>query len=66
MTTARARLLTANEVAEYLALDLATVRRLTRRKVLPAINIADDAARRPTWRYRQGDLDAWLNQRRSA
>lgn len=66
MTATRARLLNAVEVAEQLHIDLKTVRVLTRSKALPAINIAPEGAKRPTWRYSQRDLDAWLDHRRSA
>lgn len=58
------RLITAPEVADLLRVDLETVRRRTRRREIPAINIA--SGRKPTWRYDEAEIRAWLDQRRSA
>jgi excisionase family DNA binding protein len=51
-------LLTARHVAELLAVSAETVLRWTRRGELPAIRLPGGAIR-----FRQEDLDAWLEQR---
>ncbi len=58
------QLLDARQVADRLGVDLKTIRRRTRRRELPAINIG--TPQRPIWRYDEPALDAWLDQRRTA
>jgi excisionase family DNA binding protein len=52
------RLLTAREVAERFGVSAETVLRWTRRGELPAIRLPGGAIR-----YREGDLDRWLEER---
>lgn len=49
------RLLTAREVAELLGVSTETILRWSRRGDLPAVRLPSGA-----WRYREGELDAWL------
>ena len=51
--------LTTEEVLEYLQVNLRTVYRLIKAGRIPAVRVGRQ------WRFRKGDLDAWLdNQRR--
>ena len=51
------KLMTVVEVADYLRLNRFTVYRMIARRELPAIKVTDQ------WRFRQRDLEAWLEQR---
>lgn len=55
------RLLTARIVAETIGVSSETVLRWTRRGELPAIRLPGGAIR-----YRETDLDAWLQERETA
>lgn len=55
------RLLTARELADTLGVSAETVLRWTRRGELPAIRLPGGAIR-----YRQNDLDAWLERHETA
>ena len=57
---ARDTLLTVEEVAEYLRLNLFTVYRMAERGELPGAKIA----RR--WRFSEADLRAWLQRSKSS
>lgn len=50
------QLLTSSEVAEWLHMDEATVRRMSRDGKLPAVKIGR------CYRYRQADLDEWYSK----
>lgn len=52
------QLLTAEETAEFLALEVGTVRNLTYRRELPSVKIGSSGVR-----YRLLDLIAWSEQR---
>ena len=53
--------LTTDEVLEYLQVNLRTVYRLIKAGRIPAVRVGRQ------WRFRKGDLDAWLDsQRRGA
>lgn len=55
------RLLTAQQVADLLGEHVQTIRTKTRRGQIPgAINIS--AGLRPTWRYDQRRIEAWLKR----
>ena len=56
----RDKLLTVQEVAEYLRLNLFTVYRMAERGELPGSRFA----RR--WRFSEADLRTWLEQQKSA
>jgi hypothetical protein len=60
------RLITAQQLAERLAVDLKTVRRQTRRGTYKpfALNLGTES--RPTWRYDEALLERWLDARRAA
>ena len=51
--------LTMDEVLGYLRVTSRTIYRLIRTGDLPAVRIGRQ------WRFRQSDLDAWLNRQRS-
>lgn len=51
--------MTTDEVLDYLKVTPRTIYRLIRSGDLPAIRIGRQ------WRFRQSDLDAWLERRRS-
>lgn len=55
-----ARMLTARELADLLRLDEKTVRRRTRRGEIPAVNVGTE--NRPSWRYDQRRIEAWLKR----
>ena len=55
------RLLTARQVADLLGVSSETVLRWTRRGLLPAIRLPGGAIR-----YRESDLEAWLQERETA
>jgi hypothetical protein len=55
--------LTRQEAARYLGVSL---RWLEGNMSLPKVDIAQPGARRPTWRYRVADLDAWMEKRLTA
>ena len=62
------RLLTIAEVEEVLRTSRDTVERLVKSGELAAVDVspnADSPAHRPTWRVRRGDLDTFLQRRRS-
>ena len=46
-------ILDANDAAEYLRLNVQTVRRLAREKAIPAFRVGG------TWRFRRASLDRW-------
>jgi hypothetical protein len=52
--------LTRHEAASYLGVSL---RWLEGNTSLPKVDIAQPGAKRPTWRYRIADLDAWMEVR---
>lgn len=54
------RLLTAREVAELLGVSTETIVRWTRKGELPAIRLPGGALR-----YREDDLERWLEERRT-
>ena len=56
----RDKLLTIDEVAQYLRLDRYTIYRMAERGELPGAKIA----RR--WRFGEADLRAWFEQQKSA
>lgn len=57
------RLITAEELADLLAVSLTTVRRSTRRGEYPfAVNLG--TPQRPRWRYDTQRLDRWIDSRR--
>jgi len=51
-----APLMDAKQVAEYLGLDLLTIYAWARKGKLPGIKLGRN------WRFRQSDLEAWLDQ----
>ena len=51
--------LTTDEVLEYLQVNLRTVYRLIKAGKLPAVRVGRQ------WRFRKGDLDAWLESQRA-
>ena len=51
--------LTTDEVLEYLQVNLRTVYRLIKAGKLPAVRVGCQ------WRFRKGDLDAWLESQRA-
>lgn len=53
--------MTIEQVAKFLQIDVSTLRRWTRRREIPAINIGTD--KRPLWRYDRKALDKWLKDR---
>jgi len=59
-------LLTAQQVAGRLSLDLKTVRRQTRRGTYSAFALNLGTENRPTWRYDEALLERWLDARRAA
>src|SRR5512132_1489091 len=50
--------LTTEEVLEYLQVNLRTVYRLIKAGRIPAVRVGRQ------WRFRKGDLDAWLETQR--
>ena len=56
----RPTFLTTEEVLDYLKVNSRTIYRLIRRGDLPAVRIGRQ------WRFRQSDLDAWLDRQRAA
>jgi PTS system nitrogen regulatory IIA component len=50
-------LLTSGDVAKRLGINIATVERMARAGRLPAIKVGK------LWRYRETDLDRWLEER---
>jgi excisionase family DNA binding protein len=55
------QLLTAEEAAEFLALDVGTIRNLTYRRGLPCVKVGPRGVR-----YRLLDLIVWQEERRRA
>jgi excisionase family DNA binding protein len=51
--------LTTDEVLEYLQVNLRTVYRLIKAGKIPAVRVGRQ------WRFRKGDIDAWLDSQRS-
>lgn len=51
--------MTTDEVLEYLKVNSRTIYRLIRSGSLPAVRVGRQ------WRFRQSDLEAWLEERRS-
>ena len=51
--------LTTEEVLEYLQVNLRTVYRLIKAGKIPAVRVGRQ------WRFRKGDIDAWLESQRS-
>jgi excisionase family DNA binding protein len=51
--------MTTEEVLEYLQVNLRTVDRLIRRRNIPAIRVGRQ------WRFRRGDIEAWLETQRA-
>jgi excisionase family DNA binding protein len=51
--------MTVHDVALYLKVDEKTVYRLVQRAELPGFKVAG------TWRFKQTDIDAWIEQRKS-
>ncbi len=47
---------TVRQVADYLSVNARTVYRMAERGHLPAFKVGD------TWRFRRGDIDAWIEQ----
>lgn len=66
MSATTQQLLTAQDVADRLSLDLKTVRRHTRRGEYDAFALNIGSAQRPTWRYDPARLEKWLDTRRAA
>ena len=50
--------LTVHDVASYLNVDEKTIYRLAQRAELPGFKVAG------TWRFRQLDIEAWIDQRK--
>ena len=59
-------LLTAQQVADRLVVDLKTVRRQTRRGEYRSFAINLGSEQRPTWRYDEQLLERWIDARRAA
>jgi len=55
----RDQFMTTEEVLDYLQVNLRTVYRLIRRRKIPAIRVGRQ------WRFRRGDIDAWLETQRT-
>ena len=55
---ARPSYLTTEEVLNYLKVNSRTIYRLIHRGELPAVRVGRQ------WRFRQADLDAWLDRQR--
>jgi excisionase family DNA binding protein len=51
------------EVAEILDLHVESVRRLVRSGALPAVDVSSGGGKRPSWRVRPVDLQAFLEAR---
>jgi excisionase family DNA binding protein len=51
--------MTTEEVLEYLQVNLRTVYRLIKTRNIPAIRVGRQ------WRFRRGDIEAWLNSQRA-
>jgi len=54
--TMQERLLTTNQVANYLKVDKFTVYRLVAQKKIPAFRVGNQ------WRFKKTLIDAWLRQ----
>lgn len=52
--------ITVREVAAYLNVDEKTVYRLAKRGDLPGFKVAG------TWRFKKGDIDAWIERQKAA
>lgn len=52
--------MTVHEVAVYLNVDEKTVYRLANRGELPGFKVAG------TWRFKRGDIDHWIEQRKAS
>ena len=52
--------MTVREVATYLNVDEKTVYRLAKRRELPGFKVAG------TWRFKKGDIDQWIEDRKAA
>ena len=52
--------MTVRDVAAYLNVNEKTVYRLAQRGELPGFKVAG------AWRFQQGDLDAWISERKQA
>jgi len=59
MTDKNDRLLTTDDVANYLRLDANSVRAMARQKRIPTIRIGR------LWRYRQADIERWIHEQES-
>jgi excisionase family DNA binding protein len=64
MSSIENRPLTVNEVADYLKVSKLTILFAISSKQLPAANISA-GTKRPRWRIRLSDVDAFLNSKRS-
>lgn len=51
--------LTVHDLALYLKVDEKTVYRLAKRRELPGFKVAG------TWRFKQADIEAWIEQRKA-
>ncbi len=52
--------MTVREVASYLNVDEKTIYRLAKRGDLPGFKVAG------TWRFKKGDIDAWIERQKIA
>jgi excisionase family DNA binding protein len=52
-----ARVMTINEVADYLRVHPSTIYRLLKRRALPAFKVGSD------WRFNSESIDRWLLER---
>jgi PTS system nitrogen regulatory IIA component len=53
------RLMSVQETAEYLNVNISTVYMWSQKGQMPAMKIGK------MWRYRRSEIDAWLNSRRT-
>jgi PTS system nitrogen regulatory IIA component len=53
------RLMSVQEMAEYLNVNISTVYMWSQKGQMPAMKIGK------MWRYRRSEIDAWLNSRRT-
>ena len=60
MADTRDRAMTVRDVAGYLNVDEQTIYRLVKRGSLPGFKVAG------AWRFRQSDLDDWVDLRKKA
>ena len=57
-STSRPSFMTTDEVLDYLKVNPRTIYRLIHRGDLPAVRVGRQ------WRFRQSDVDAWLDRQR--